>query len=112
MRRSAIILLAAVLCLAVLAATAGVKDKLNAAWSTNKAMQAVFRVRAATQNAYFTLRDADVEITAIAEGIDFASVDPVIKAEAAACRQIIRDARNALEARAAFVNWKQPKGTD
>jgi hypothetical protein len=86
-----------------------ITDKLNSAWGTNQAMDAVFEFRAAAQNAYNVLIETVAKIDALTSSAKFTSVDAEIKSSGAAIRTILNQSKAALDAYAAFLNWAQPK---
>ena len=86
-----------------------ITDKLDTAWATNEAMDAIFEARAVIQNLANVAAETQVRIDEIAAGSSFASVDAEIKAEASACRTIVNALVNALGAHSDFIDWKQPR---
>lgn len=58
-----------------------IKDKLDQAWQTNEAMDAVFEFRAQAENAYNVLQETITRIDEIVAGASFADVDSEIKSE-------------------------------
>jgi len=86
-----------------------ITDKLNTAWTTNEAMDAVFEARALFQNLANVALETQARIDEIAAGASFASVDLEIKQEAGACRTIVNALVNALEDHSDFIEWKQPR---
>ena len=85
-------------------------DKLNAQWISKEQADAVFRFRAAAQNAYMVLQETVAQFDAITSGSAFTTVDAEIKTTGVAVRKIINDAKILLDAKADFLNWKQPIG--
>jgi len=83
-----------------------ITEKLDQAWTTNSAMDAIFEVRAVIQNLNNVAKETQATIDRIAAGGSFASVDAEIKTEAAQCRTIVNALVNALEAHSEFVDWK------
>lgn len=86
-----------------------IKTKLDQAWQTNEAMDAVFEFRAQAENAYNVLEETVAKIDEIVAGASFADVDAEIKSEGQAIRQILNQAKQALDAHADFLNWRQPE---
>lgn len=85
-----------------------ITDKLNAAWTTNEAMDAVFEVRAVIQNLSNVADETQAAIDRIASGASFSGVDVEIKNEASQCRTIVNALVAALAGHSDFVEWKQP----
>lgn len=85
-----------------------IKDKLDAAWGTNQAMDAVFEFRAVAQNAYNVLVETVARIDQITSGANFTSVDAEIKTEGVAIRAHLNAAKTNLDDHVAFLNWIQP----
>ena len=86
-----------------------VTEKLNAAWNTNEAMDAVFEVRAKLQNLANVAAETKAEVDAITQGASFAGVDNEIKAEGAALIAIVNSLNNALASHSDFLTWTQPE---
>jgi hypothetical protein len=87
-----------------------VQDKLNAQWTSKEQGEAVFRVRAIMQNAYMVLQETVSQIDAITASASFTTVDAEIKTSGGQIRTILNQSKAALDAHAAFLNWKQPIG--
>lgn len=85
-----------------------VKNKLNTAWSTNLTVDAVFKVRALMQSAYWELQRAVAEIDRIVGQASFAVVDAEIKIEGQSIRNILNAAKNELDTHKDFLEWEQP----
>ncbi len=85
-----------------------VTAKLNTAWSTKDTADAVFAVRAASQNVYNVLGEEIARINGITADAKFASVDAEIKTEGAAVIAILESAKTALDGHSDFLNWTQP----
>ena len=85
-----------------------IKVKLDSAWTTNEAMDAVFAVRAQAENVYVVLQQAITEINEIVAGSSFSDVDAEIKVEGAAIINILNQSKTALDGHADFLNWRQP----
>ena len=85
-----------------------ITEKLNTAWTTNSAMDAVFEVRAIIQNLSNVATEARAQIDAIAAGPNFSTVDAEIKSEAQACRVLVNSLVNAFDDHTDFINWTQP----
>lgn len=85
-----------------------VDAKLTATWNAKQTADAVFRFRAAVQNAYMTIHETVTEMDALAAGESFTTVDAEIKTAGIACRKAINDAKTALDAQAEFINWPSP----
>ena len=85
-----------------------IKDKLDTAWNTNEAVDAVFEVRAEIENAYNVLDEAILKINEIVAGSSFANVDAEIKAEGAAIISILNQSKTALDGHGDFINWRKP----
>jgi len=86
-----------------------IKIKLNSAWQTNEAMDAVFEFRAQAENAYNVLQETVARIDEIIAGSSFADVDAEIKTEGAAIINILNQSKAALDGHGAFINWRKPK---
>jgi len=85
-----------------------IKIKLNSAWQTNEAMDAVFEFRAQAENAYNVLQETVARIDEIISGSNFVDVDSEIKSEGSAVRNILNQSKSALDAHSNFINWKKP----
>ena len=85
-----------------------IEQKLNAAWNTNEAMDAVFEVRAQVENAYNVLTESIVRINEIVAGSSFANVDQEIKTEGAAIISILNQSKTALDGHDDFISWRKP----
>ena len=85
-----------------------ITQKLNAAWNTNEAMDAVFEVRAQVENAYNVLAESIARINEIVAGSSFANVDAEIKTEGAAIISILNQSKTALDGHDDFVLWRKP----
>ena len=85
-----------------------IKDKLNLAWQTNEAMDAVFEVRAQIENAYNVLAESIARINEIVAGSSFDDVDAEIKVEGAAIISILNQSKAALDGHSDFINWRKP----
>ena len=85
-----------------------IKDKLNLAWQTNEAMDAVFEVRAQIENAYNVLAESIARINEIVAGSSFDNVDAEIKVEGVAIISILNQSKIALDGHGDFINWRQP----
>ena len=81
--------------------------KLDEAWGTNEAMDAVFEVRAQAENAYNEIQTALARINEITQQASFASVDTEIKAEGVAIISLLNQAKTALDAHSDFLTWRQ-----
>ena len=86
-----------------------IKDKLDTAWNTNEAMDAVFEFRAQAENAYNVLQETIAKIDEIVAGSSFADVDAEIKAEGSAVRSILNQSKTALNNHLVFINWRKPE---
>jgi len=86
-----------------------IKQKLNAAWQTNEAMDAVFEVRAQVENAYNVLQESIARINEITSDASFANVDAEIKTEGVAIISILNQSKQALDGHLGFVKWRQSK---
>ena len=86
-----------------------VTEKLNTAWNTKEAMDAVFEVRAKLQNLANVASETKAEVDAITAGASFASVDAEIKQEGAALIVIVNALNNALASHQDFLTWTQPE---
>jgi hypothetical protein len=85
-----------------------IKDKLDIAWETNEAMDAVFDFRAQAENAYNVLLETIAKIDEIVAGASFDDVDAEIKTEGVAVRNILNQSKVALDGHLDFINWRQP----
>jgi hypothetical protein len=85
-----------------------ITTKLNTAWATNEAMDAVFDVRAAAENVYTELQNALTRINELTQGASFASVDQEIKTEGQQIITILNQAKSALDDHTDFLDWRQP----
>jgi len=85
-----------------------ITDKLNTAWTTNEAMDAVFEARAVFQNLNSVAVEAKSRIDEIAASASFAGVDDELKVELAACRTIANALVNALAGHSDLISWSQP----
>ena len=85
-----------------------IKDKLNLAWQTNEAMDAVFEVRAQIENAHNVLAESIARINEIVAGSSFDDVDAEIKVEGVAIISILNQSKTALDGHGDFINWRQP----
>jgi len=86
-----------------------IKIKLNSAWQTNEAMDAVFEFRAQAENAYNVLQETVARIDEIIAGSNFVDVDAEIKNEGSAIRNILNQSKDALDAHSNFINWRKPE---
>jgi len=86
-----------------------IKQKLDTAWQTNKAMDAVFEFRAQVENAYNILQETIARIDEIITGANFKDVDSEIKNEGSAIRNILNQSKSALDGHKDFINWRQPE---
>ena len=86
-----------------------VTEKLNTAWTTNEAMDAVFEVRAKLQNLANVAAETKAEVDRITADASFAGVDAEIKAEGAALIQIVNSLNAALDGHSDFLTWTQPE---
>jgi len=86
-----------------------IKQKLDTAWQTNKAMDAVFEFRAQVENAYNVLQETIARIDEIVSGASFKDVDSEIKSEGSAIRSILNQSKSALDEHKDFINWRQPE---
>jgi len=86
-----------------------IKDKLNLAWQTNEAMDAVFEVRAQIENAYNVLAESIARINEIVAGSSFDDVDAEIKVEGAAIISILNQSKAALDGHGDFILWRKPE---
>jgi len=86
-----------------------VKQKLDSAWQTNKAMDAVFEFRAQAENAYNVLQETIARIDEIIAGASFKDVDSEIKSEGSAIRNILNQSKSALDEHKDFINWRKPE---
>ena len=84
-----------------------IQDKLNAAWIEKVENEAVFEFRAAAQNLYNVMQETIARIDEITSRAVFAGVDVELKTEGQAVRSIINQSKAALDAHAAFLNWRQ-----
>lgn len=87
-----------------------VQDKLNVQWASKEQGDAVFRFRAISQNAYMTLSETVAQLGELVASAHFDGVDPEILTSGGAVLTIINNTKTALDAHAAFLNWKQPIG--
>ena len=81
--------------------------KLNEAWNTNKAMDAVFEVRAQAENVYNVLQESITHINEIVSTASFGDVDAEIKTKGQAIITILNQSKNALDTHIDFLNWRQ-----
>jgi len=86
-----------------------IKIKLNSAWQTNEAMDAVFEFRAQVENAYNVLQETVARIDEIIAGSNFIDVDAEIKSEGSAVRNILNQSKDALDAHSNFILWRKPE---
>ena len=86
-----------------------IKDKLNLAWQTNEAMDAVFEVRAQIENAYNVLEESIARINEIVAESSFDDVDAEIKAEGVAIISILNQSKAALDGHGDFILWRKPE---
>jgi len=86
-----------------------IKDKLDTAWNTNEAMDAVFEFRAQAENAYNVLQETIARIDEIVAGSSFDDVDAEIITEGSAIRSILNQSKDALDNHLVFINWRKPK---
>ena len=84
-----------------------IRDKLDSAWSTNEAMDAVFEFRAQAENAYNVLQETVARIDEIVSDASFKDVDSEIKSEGLAIRNILNQSKTALDGHGDFLNWRQ-----
>ena len=84
-----------------------IKDKLDTAWGTNTAMDAVFEVRAQAENLYNELQNTLSRINEITAGASFADVDDEIKTEGVQIISILNQTKDALDLHLDFLNWRQ-----
>ena len=85
-----------------------IEAKLNTAWTTNTAMDAVFEVRAKLQNLAEVALETKQGVAAITSDASFASVDAEIKAEGAALIALVNAFVSDLAGHQDFLNWTQP----
>lgn len=85
-----------------------ITEKLNQAWNTNEAMDAVFEFRAQAENAYSVLQETVARIDEIVADASFADVDAEIKTEGSAIRNILNQSKTALDGHGDFLNWRKP----
>ena len=85
-----------------------ITQKLNQAWNTNEAMDAVFEVRAQVENAYNVLAESIARINEIVAGSSFDDVDAEIKTEGAAIISILNQSKTALDGHDDFILWRKP----
>ena len=85
-----------------------ITNKLDTAWGTNQAMDAVFEFRAQAENLYNELQNTIANINKITAGASFASVDAEIKTKGVAIIAALNQAKTALDAHSEFITWKQP----
>jgi len=85
-----------------------IKDKLDTAWQTNEAMDAVFEFRAQVENVYNVLQESIARIDEIVADASFADVDSEIKSEGSTVRNILNQSRVALDGHSDFINWRKP----
>ena len=85
-----------------------ITQKLNSAWNTNEAMDAVFEVRAQVENAYNVLAESIARINEIVAGSSFDDVDAEIKAEGVAIISILNQSKTALDGHGDFILWRKP----
>jgi len=86
-----------------------IKQKLDSAWKTNEAMDAVFEFRAQVENAYNVLQESIVRIDEIVADASFANVDAEIKSKGSAVRSILNQSKTALDGHLGFINWRKPE---
>jgi len=86
-----------------------IKQKLDTAWQTNKAMDAVFEFRAQVENAYNVLQETIARIDEIVASASFKDVDSEIKSEGSAIRNVLNQSKSALDGHKDFINWRQPE---
>ncbi|MFW6121759.1 MAG: hypothetical protein ACOC80_12810 [Petrotogales bacterium] len=86
-----------------------IKNKLNTAWGTNETMKAVFEFRAQAENAYNVLQETVARIDEIVAESNFQNVDSEIKSEGSAIKDILKQAKEALDSHSDFINWRQLK---
>ena len=86
-----------------------IKTKLNSAWQTNEAMDAVFEFRAQAENAYNVLQEIIARIDEIVSDASFKDVDSEIKSEGSAVRNILNQSKQALDGHLGFINWRKPE---
>ena len=84
-----------------------VTAKLNTAWGTNQAMDAVFEFRAQVENLYNELQSTISRINEIIAGASFVSVDAEIKTEGQQIITVLNQAKTALDSHSSFLNWRQ-----
>ena len=85
-----------------------IEAKLNTAWNTNTAMDAVFDVRQKLQNLANVALETKRDVAAITSDASFASVDAEIKAEGAALIALVNAFVSDLAGHQDFLNWTQP----
>ena len=85
-----------------------IKNKLNEAWQADKMTDAVFEFRATVENAFNVLQEAVGRIDEIAGSANFADVDDEIKQTGVAIRNILNQAKEALDSHVDFIGWRQP----
>ena len=83
-----------------------VKDKLDQAYQTSESMVDVFEFRALAENAYRVIDETITKIDELAGGANFQDVDDEIKQEGIAIRDILRQAKEALDSHSEFLNWQ------
>ena len=82
--------------------------KLNTAWTTNTAMDAVFEVRSTLENLGNVAVETKAKVAKITSDASFASVDAEIKAEGAALIALVNAFVSDLAGHQDFLNWTQP----
>lgn len=87
-----------------------IKERLNEAWKTNEVMGSIFEFRAVSETAYTVLQETVAKIDEIVAGASFADVDSEIKSEGQAIRQILNQAKEALDSHSKYILWRQPEG--
>lgn len=84
-----------------------VTDKLNTEWATKLRADAVFRFRAAAEQAY----DEIISSLSVMDGLiasgELQGVDAEIVSEGAAVRKALNDAKIVLDGKAPFIRWRQ-----
>lgn len=86
-----------------------IKTKLNQAWQANEAVDAVFELRAQTENVYNVLEETVARIDEIVASEEFEDVDAEIKAKANAIKGILQGVINSLKNHLDFINWRKPE---
>ena len=85
-----------------------ITDKLNDAWTTNEAVDAIVSAHSEMQKLQDTVQEVKAELDRLAAGAHFADVDAELKTEAQACRTLVNQMISALAEHSSFIDWVQP----